>query len=266
MKTFFIVLFVFLYSFSGLYAQPSGRPSALELHAYSSKKNEQIVWYKRYTVSFNKKYRIPNWVAWELTYDHTQGTQNRKDMSFYKDARISQCPTTDEYKTDKPANHYDKICRGHMCPALDNKWDAEAYKESFYLTNICPQKEGLNNGKWKSLEERCQNTWAKDYGKIYIVCGPIEPKRKKYLGDTGILIPELFFKAILREVKVNDKIHYEAIGYILSQENRWYNNKFYTVNEIEAMTGLDLFHNLDDRIEEKVEDVVHEDKWQNPYI
>ena len=44
------------------------------------------------------------------------------------------------------------------------------------------------------------------------------------------------------------------------------NKCFYTVNEIEAMTGLDLFHNLDDRIEEKVEEVVHENKWQNPYI
>jgi len=68
-------------------------------------------------------------------------------------------------------------------------------------------------------------------------------------------------------VNVNGKIHYEAIGYILTQKNQLYMNKcFYTVNEIEAMTGLDLFHNLDDRVEEKVEEVVHEDKWQNPYI
>ena len=42
MKKFFIVLFVCLYSFKALHAQPSGRPSALELPAYSPKKNEQI--------------------------------------------------------------------------------------------------------------------------------------------------------------------------------------------------------------------------------
>ena len=158
--------------------------------------------------------------------------------------------------------------RAHMCPAADNKWDSQAYKESCYMTNMCPQKQVLNGGKWKNLEERCRNTWAKDYGKIYIVCGPIMPRtNKKYIGETKILIPEKFFKAILREVNVNGKIHYEAIGYILTQKNQLYMNKcFYTVNEIEAMTGLDLFHNLDDRVEEKVEEVVHEDTWQNPYI
>ncbi len=235
-------------------------PSALELPAWS-RSNERIITHKRYTVSFNTKYRIPNWVAWELIYEHTLGTESRDNMSFLVDNNISDSPKYADYTNSS-------YSRAHMCPAADNKWDSQAYKESFYMTNMCPQKQVLNGGKWKNLEERCRNTWAKDYGKIYIVCGPIMPRtNKKYIGETKILIPEKFFKAILREVNVNGKIHYEAIGYILTQKNQLYMNKcFYTVNEIEAMTGLDLFHNLDDRIEEKVEEVVHEDKWQNPYI
>ena len=235
-------------------------PSALELPAYSPQKNERMVWHKRYTVSFNKKFRIPNWVAWELTYDQTLGASSG-DLTFEKDKSVDNCPSHIDYTNSG-------YSRGHMCPKADNKWDGEAYKESFYMTNVCPQNQNLNNGKWKNLEERCRSTWAKDYGKIYIVCGPIIPRvNKKYIGETKILIPEKFFKAILREVNINGKVHYEAIGYILTQKNQLYMNKcFYTVNEIEAMTGLDLFHNLDDRIEEKVEEVVHENKWQNPYI
>lgn len=236
-------------------------PSALELPAYSPQKNERIVWHKRYTVSFNKKYRIPNWVAWELAYEQTLGTESRDGKIFVPDTNVSDSPNHSDYTNSG-------YSRGHMCPAADNKWDNQAYNESFYMTNVCPQKQDLNNGKWKALEERCQNTWAKDYGKIYIVCGPIIPRTsKKYIGDTNILIPDKFFKAILREVNINGTIYYEAIGYILTQENQLYMNKcFYTINEIEALTGLDLFHNLDDRIEEKVEEVIHENKWQNPYI
>ena len=237
-------------------------PSALELPAYSPPQmNEKIIWHKRYTVSFNKKYRIPNWVAWELTYEQTLGSVSRDGRTFMPDMNISNSPTHSDY-TDSG------YTRGHMCPAGDNKWDSQAYNESFYMTNVCPQKYELNSGKWKSLEDRCQNTWSKNYGKIYIVCGPIIPRNnKRYIGNTKILIPNQFFKAILRETNINGKIHYEAIGYIMTQKDQLYMNKcFYTVNEIEALTGLDLFHNLDDRIEEKVEDVVHENKWENPYI
>ena len=235
-------------------------PSALELPLWS-RNNEKLLGHKRYTISFNTKYRIPNWVAWELTYEQTLGNLSREGKTFVPDMNISNSPIHSDYTNSG-------YSRGHMCPAADNKWDSQAYNESFYMTNVCPQTQDLNNGKWKSLEERCQNTWAKDYGKIYIVCGPIIPRtNKKYIGETKILIPEKFFKAILREVNINGKVHYEAIGYILTQKNQLYMNKcFYTVNEIEAMTGLDLFHNLDDRIEEKVEEVVHENKWQNPYI
>ena len=47
------------------------------LPAYSTNKHEQIVEYERYTVSYNIKYRIPNWVAWELIEEHTKGPGDR---------------------------------------------------------------------------------------------------------------------------------------------------------------------------------------------
>lgn len=257
-RFFFLALAIVLV----LASKAQVNPSSLELPAYSPPQiNEKIIWHKRYTISFNKKYRIPNWVAWELTYEHTLGNVSRDGRTFIPDMNIANSPIHSDY-TDSG------YTRGHMCPAGDNKWDSQAYNESFYMTNVCPQKYELNSGKWKSLEERCQTTWSKDYGKIYIVCGPIIPKNnKRYIRDTKILIPNLFFKAILRETNVNKKIHYEAIGYIMTQKDQHYMNKcIYTVNEIEVLTGLDLFHNLDDRIEEQVEDVVHENKWENPYI
>ena len=53
-----------------------------------------------------------------------------------------------------------------MCPAADNKWDADAMKESFYTTNICPQNENLNKGDWNDLEEACKEGVAT---KLYLL-------------------------------------------------------------------------------------------------
>lgn len=36
--------------------------------------------------------------------------------------------------------------RGHLAPAGDMKWSAKAMRESFYLSNICPQKPKLKPG------------------------------------------------------------------------------------------------------------------------
>ena len=58
--------------------------------------------------------------------------------------------------------------RGHMCPAGDNKWGFKPMKESFLLTNICPQDHNLNCGDWNELEITCRE-WADKYGDINII-------------------------------------------------------------------------------------------------
>ncbi len=40
---------------------------------------EKILVRKAYTVSYNEDRRIPNWVAWELTRDHTTGKVKRPE-------------------------------------------------------------------------------------------------------------------------------------------------------------------------------------------
>ena len=45
-------------------------------------------------------------------------------------------------------------------------------KESFLFTNVCPQNHGLNKYEWNDLEILCRD-WARKYGAIDIVCGPL---------------------------------------------------------------------------------------------
>ena len=200
-----------------------------------------------YTVSFNPKTNIPNWVAWELNADKLIERESRSDK-FVPDPDIEECKaiTTDEYK----GSGWD---RGHMCPAGDNRWHWRAMDESFYMTNICPQNHNLNRGDWKELEEACRR-WAATES-VYIVCGPILYKSPKYgyIGDKHqIRVPDAFFKVVLTGVESGRP---RAVGFIYKNESGNYKRDKYvnTIDEVERITRLDFFSALPDRIEERIE-------------
>lgn len=228
-------------------------------------KNEDIRHYTNYSVSFNPKFRVPNWVAWDIVPEELEGPAVRLD-NFRKAPFVNECPSPYDY--DYQNTGYQ---RGHMCPAADNHWDYKAMDESFYMINMCPQTKVLNEQKWETLEEKCR-TWAKLYGKVFIVCGPIGPARnirirEDDLLESGVYVPREFFKGVLRERIVNGQIQYEAIGYILSQKGTW---RICSIKEIEAITGIILFHNLSKEIGKheanKVKDNVNTEVWQNPSL
>ena len=164
-----------------------------EMPAPLTDRPEQILTRRGYTTSYNNKTKTPNWVAWHLTKAHTYGDNQRKNEVFFEDETIatSQRATDNDYYNSR----YD---RGHMCPAGDNKWDAQAMRESFLFTNICPQNHGLNKYEWNDLEMQCRD-WARQYGAIDIVCGPIFSTTgdQKTIGRNKVWVPDAFFKVIL---------------------------------------------------------------------
>ena len=140
--------------------------------------------------------------------------------------------------------------RGHMCPAADNKYSEKAMEESFLFTNMCPQNGNLNRGDWNEMEQACRR-WAKEYGGVYVVCGPILYKGKhKTIGKNKVVVPEAFFKVVLRTGE-NPK----AIGFIYknAEGNRPKGDYVNTVDEVERITGIDFFPSLPDDVENKVE-------------
>lgn len=142
---------------------------------------EQMLERTGYVASYNKTTRLPNWVAWHLTAERTEGSAKRSDVDFAEDTDVPEPRATD---WDYYNSGYD---RGHMCPAADNKWSKKAMEESFLFTNMCPQNGNLNRGDWNEMEMACRK-WAKKYDGVYIVCGPILYKGKhKTIGKTRLL-------------------------------------------------------------------------------
>lgn len=213
---------------------------------------EQIIRRKAYILSYNKETRIPNWVAWHLTAEHTDGECKRIN-TYMEDKDVSSPRATDADYQGSGWTH------GHMCPAGDNKWDMEAMQESNILTNICPQDGKLNTGVWNRIEQDCR-IWARKYGDVYIVCGPVLLNKKhETIGENKIVIPDAFFKVILR-LKPDPK----AIGYIIrNNDGSKKRDQFVnTIDEVERITGIDFFPSLPDEIENTVESNSNINDWR----
>lgn len=213
---------------------------------------EQILERTGYVASYNKATLLPNWVAWHLTAERTEGSAKRSGVDFAEDTEVPEPRATD---WDYYNSGYD---RGHMCPAADNKWSKKAMEESFLFTNMCPQNGNLNRGDWNEMEMACRK-WAKKYGDLYIVCGPILYKGKhKTIGKNMVVVPEAFFKVVLR---TGDDP--QAIGFIYKNTsgNRPKDSYVNTVDEVERITGIDFFPSLPDDVEKNVEATADIANW-----
>ncbi len=225
----------------------------LEIPSYVFEILEQIMVKRGFTVSFNPNTKLPNWVAYELTADETDGPWSRKGLRFMPD------PDCHERQADHDDYRNSGYSRGHLAPAGDMKWDSLAMVESFYFTNCIPQETKFNNGKWNQLEEKTRR-WAKQYGKVYIVCGPAYLNEDTLrIGHNGVAVPDACFKALL----VPKKGDYSAIAFLMRNggEERPLMDCACTVDELEEMLSMDFFCNLPDRIEKKVESVVVMEDW-----
>lgn len=216
---------------------------------------EQIIVHTGYRLSFNRETLCPNWVAWELTAQETQGSAQRSN-DFRPDPAVPfrHQVTTEDYKH----SGYD---RGHMCPSADMKWSPVAQSECFFMSNICPQLHSLNAGGWEKLERACRR-WAKREGKIYIVCGPIYNAGRKFLHigkQQKIRVPNAFFKVVLSLKKDEEK----AIGFYYTNRDGKQNmaDAAKSVDEIEQMTGMDFFPQLNDALERRVEAQYSLSRW-----
>lgn len=213
---------------------------------------EQILKRTGYVASYNKTTLLPNWVAWHLTAERTEGSAKRSGVDFAEDTEVPEPRATD---WDYYNSGYD---RGHMCPAADNKWSKKAMEESFLFTNMCPQNGNLNRGDWNEMEMACRK-WAKKYGDLYIICGPILYKGKhKTIGKNKVVVPEAFFKVVLR---TGDDP--QAIGFIYKNTsgNRPKDSYVNTVDEVERITGIDFFPSLPDDVEKNVEATADIANW-----
>lgn len=227
-------------------------PMLFELPSYVQ--SDKIIRYSAFTVSYNSSTLNPDWVAYELTKEEADGkVTSRNGRNFVQDPHFK----------GKQPNYYDynntSWDKGHLAPAADMKWSVEAMDECFYYTNCCPQNRDFNGGIWNSLEKNVRS-WARKYGQVYVITGPVFSNNQYgTLGTDKVAIPDAFFKACV--VPKGDG--YSAIGFLMENAFLSGNLNLYacTVDELESIIGLDLFCGLNDQIENEIEAIVKWGDW-----
>ena len=217
------------------------------------RRNSQILVSRAYITSYNKETKNPNWVSWKLVSDHTDGMFGRNMEVFYEDKRVSVPRSTPE---DYKGSGYD---RGHMCPAADNRWNPVAMRESFVMTNICPQDKDMNQNTWNEIEQLCR-IWSREYGVIYIVCGPIYLNNEiRCIGRNKVTVPDYFFKVVLRTGE--DPV---GIGFLCENASDLDREIVHlaTINEVETITGFTFYNFLPDSIITRVKNDCQIGKWR----
>lgn len=133
--------------------------------------------------------KVSEYAVEKVTRKSIAGTAARKD-DFREDPAVpeSHRATLKDYQ----GSGYD---RGHMAPAADFTYSAEAMSESFFLTNMMPQNPGNNRGIWKYTETYTRS-WADAYEEVYVITGTIFDKDVGTLGN-GVKVPAHIYKIVI---------------------------------------------------------------------
>lgn len=224
---------------------------ATDISYLPSSTTGQIVVHPFYTLSYNEKYEQAEWVAYTLTANQVSNSTYKRPY-FKKDKQVK---TKSAYYKNYSKSGYDK---GHLCPAGDRKFSKEAYDGTFLMSNVSPQEHEFNAGVWNRLEQKTRY-WATKYKGIYVVTGGILKPNLKTIGTEKVAVPEAFYKIILDYTQPEVK----AIAFLVPhKESTKALYSFVTsIDTIEALTHIDFFAALPDKVENKLEQKSSYKQW-----
>lgn len=175
--------------------------------------------------------RIPVWVSYVLTRDHTLQCMPRLER-FEADPQL---PVTHRAEP----KHYRRsgYDQGHMAPAADQSWHPQVLRESFYLSNVAPQLPSLNRGSWKDLEHLIRS-WAHARGSLTIYVGAIyHPGTSRSIGAHQVVVPDQFFKVVI------DNHTREIISFLFANQEstgQSMHHHISNIQEIQSRSGIQL--------------------------
>lgn len=203
-----------------------------------------VVSHTYYSLSFIAKHKQAEWVAYRLADSMIIGDAERSS-TFRLDSMV---PGGSARANDYRNSGYDK---GHLCPAADMKWNDQAMKETFLMSNMSPQVPGFNRGIWKELEERVR-VWVREMKEIFVVSGPVLQDGLPTIGNQNhVSVPNAFFKIIYHSTDSSKNLVAFLLPNAASTERL--SSFIVTVDSVESQTGIDFFHALQDEEEEFLE-------------
>jgi endonuclease G len=213
--------------------------------------DQEVVKHTWYSLSYSEKDEQAEWVFYLLKPSMITGAAERDDK-FRSDPRV---PSGSATLTDYKGSGYD---RGHLCPAADMSFSAEAMSETFFLSNMSPQEPGFNRGIWKQLEEQVRK-WAVSADSLYVVTGGVLTRPKGAIGPSRVTVPGFYYKVILDPSQNNPRM----LAFLMPNAKSSEPLAVFTVtaDSVESLTGIDFFPGLTDSLEFRLESQCRPELW-----
>lgn len=265
-KDIFSILLVVIVAIAYYYTEKKEKyksEESVSVEKNNSKKNTQfnylpssttgqIIHHSGYSFSYNEKHEQAEWVAYSLEKDDIVYTDFKRPF-FIQDPKVKT--KSADWRNYKKSG-YDK---GHLCPAADRKSSKKLFNETFYTSNISPQKHNFNAGIWNKLEQKVRY-WSKKYKHLYIVTGGIlDHASTKTIGKEKVTVPNAFYKVILDYSEPEIK----AIAFLIphKETSAPLYNFVISIDQLEQKTGIDFFPELPNQIENQLESNTSYKKW-----
>ena len=230
--------------------------------------NEGLLHNRHYVINYDADLMVPTWVAYRLRNSDLTANRERTEC-FRPDPRlpIGEGAICDDY--EEPV-----FDRGHMVPNADMKRSLSAMLNTYMFTNMAPQHDRFNRVIWARLEGYVRD-WARAKGEVYVITGAVFDQDGDGSRDTDsaaahientaqgtdrVAVPTHFYKILLHE-RPNTFI--ETMTFLLPHDDvsisgrqraeTFLRQHFSTIDEIEAVTGIDFLAELDDPKERAVE-------------
>jgi endonuclease G len=198
-----------------------------------------------YVLEHSSEDKIPLWVCESVSAQQLTGHLERTNQ-FKADPDLLGPKA---YPKDYAGSGYD---RGHQAPAGNQTLDPELKDQTFYMSNMAPQRPSLNRGIWEMLESKTR-AWVFHYGHAYEWTGPVRcvskermPSdargecRRQTIGEHQVAVPLYFYKIIL----VRDQSTWKSIAFLLPNTDfkRPYHLESYitSIERIETLTGIEF--------------------------
>ena len=185
-----------------------------------------------YALGYIEQHEQPAWVIYRMTREEATTKAAKRSDKFRPDPEI---PTGSATLADYRRSGYD---RGHLAPAADMAFSWQTMADSFFMSNMSPQKPAFNRGIWKELEAQVRQ-YAISEGDIYVVTGPILPTTKTItIGANKVTVPSAYYKVVYDRTAPE-----KMIAFIIPNEGSKASLQQFvvTVDAVEKETGLDFF-------------------------
>jgi len=209
-----------------------------------------------FMLEYSETLKNPLWVTYKVTEKRYKS--GKRPSGFSKDWRTLAAVTHNDYT----GSGYD---RGHMAPnyLIASRYGRNAQLDTFLMSNITPQNPKLNQKSWQRLEEVIANDFSEWHGDFWVVTGPIFGANPKNLKNSDVKIPDAFFKILIKPTSPETPA--KALAFIFPQNAKVkasLTDFVSTIDEVEAKTGIDFFHKLEDDFENKLEASSTPEAWR----